>query len=255
MSFPNIPEVDATVDISTDDALNLLLASIAFEELSLAHILNAEAEKVQYLLGTLEGQVPPETPATIEDLIAIDRSVDQTIKNVIKKEMLLQFKLENILTYSLAAASTTTTTTTTTTTSTTSTSTTTTSEPIEAGSAWSVGTDFGTGNAQYTTLGSDEDEKTVVLGLGAAHTPIGTVHMLRSGDDLLVTISTVFPYLMDQNHLYVSDTPPVNSAPGLFPYQFVPGVFFTTHTFTVDVSAFAGSELFIAAHARILQQV
>jgi len=243
MSFPNIPDVDATVDISTDDALNLLLASIAFEELSLAHILNAEAEKIQYLLGTIEGQIPPETPATIEDLIAIDRSVDQTIKNVIKKEMLLQFKLENILTYSL------------TTTSTTSTSTTTTSEPVEAGSAWSVGTDFGTGNAQYTTLGSNEQEKTVALGLGAAHTPIGTVHMLRSGDDLLVTISTVFPYLMDQNHLYVSDTPPVNSAPGLFPYHFDPGGFFTTHTFTVDVSAFAGSELFIAAHAHILQQV
>ena len=41
MSFPNIPDVDASVDISTEDSVNLLLASIAFEELGLAHIINA----------------------------------------------------------------------------------------------------------------------------------------------------------------------------------------------------------------------
>ena len=29
MSFPNIPDVDASVDISTEDSVNLLLASIA----------------------------------------------------------------------------------------------------------------------------------------------------------------------------------------------------------------------------------
>ena len=41
MSFPNIPDVDASVDISTEDSVNLLLASVAFEELALAHIINA----------------------------------------------------------------------------------------------------------------------------------------------------------------------------------------------------------------------
>ena len=56
MSFPNIPDVDASVDISTEDSVNLLLASIAFEELGLAHIINAEAEKIQFVLGTLEDQ-------------------------------------------------------------------------------------------------------------------------------------------------------------------------------------------------------
>lgn len=119
------------------------------------------------------------------------------------------------------------------------------------GSAWSVGTDFGEGNAQYTTLGANETDKTVALGLGVNHTPIGSVHMLRSGTDLLVTISTVFPYWMTENQLYVDDVAPTNSAPGSFPYQYVPGGFFTTHTFTVDVSAFAGETLFIAAHAKI----
>lgn len=114
MSFPNIPVVDATIDITLEDSLNLILASIAFEELGLAHIINAEAEKIQYVLGTIEGQTPLDPPPTIEDLLEVNRSVDQTLKNIIKKEMLLQFKLEEVLTYSTTTTSTTTTTTTTT---------------------------------------------------------------------------------------------------------------------------------------------
>ncbi|WP_232242468.1 collagen-like protein [Paenibacillus sp. GSMTC-2017] len=74
--------------------MNLLLASIAIEELGLGHIINAEAEKIQYAVGTLPGLA---TPATISDLLAVDESVKNTIQEIIKKEMLLQFKLENIL--------------------------------------------------------------------------------------------------------------------------------------------------------------
>ena len=246
MSFPSIPDVDASINITIEEAVNLLLASIAFEELGLAHIINAEAEKIHYILGTLEGQTPPKTPPTIDEILEINRSVDKTLKNVIKNQMLLQFKLEDTLTIS------------TTTTSTTTTTTTTTGEPIDIGSAWSVGTSFGQGNAQYTTLDSDENEKTVVLGLGATYIPVGTVHMLRSGTDLLVTISTTFPYLMDQNHLYVDNVAPTNSSPGSFPYKYTvtnPADYFTTHTFTVDVSDYTGEMLYIAAHAHILQQV
>ena len=111
MSFPNIPDVDASVDISTEDSVNLLLASIAFEELGLAHIINAEAEKIQFVLGTLEDQEWERTTPTIEDLLDINRSVDQTRKEVIKPQMLLQFKLEDVLTISTTTTSTTPTTT------------------------------------------------------------------------------------------------------------------------------------------------
>ncbi|WP_442597828.1 hypothetical protein [Neobacillus sp. D3-1R] len=95
MSFPNIPNVTPSIDINREDVINLLLASIAFEELGLAHIINAEAEKIQAVLGTL-----PESSVragSVADLIAINDSVNQTLKTVIKKEMLLQFKLEDIL--------------------------------------------------------------------------------------------------------------------------------------------------------------
>lgn len=246
MSFPNIPDVDASIDISTEDSVNLLLASVAFEELGLAHLINAEAEKIQYVLGTIEGQARLDPPPTLEELLLVNQSVDHTLRDIIKKEMLLQFKLEDVLTIS------------TTTTSTTTTTTTTTAEPVEAGSAWSVGTDFGTGNAQYTFIDPEDTSKTVDLGLGNDHTDIGSVEMVRDGDDLIVTISTDSPYTMDQVHLYVDDEVPTDSAPGSFPYSHTvtdPADYFTSFSFTVDVSDFEGETIYVAAHAHVYELV
>ncbi|NLK86606.1 MAG: hypothetical protein GX279_03830 [Clostridiaceae bacterium] len=93
MSMADIPNIDPTISISRDDAINLLLASIAFEELGLANVINAEAQKVQSILGTLEGQTVKNP--SIDDLERIDDIVDRILQDVIKKEMLLQFKLEN----------------------------------------------------------------------------------------------------------------------------------------------------------------
>ncbi len=69
MSMPNIPDVDAKIKITLEDSVNLILASIAFEELGLAHIINAEAEKIQYVLGTLDGENTEKPERSIEDLI------------------------------------------------------------------------------------------------------------------------------------------------------------------------------------------
>ncbi|MGF7186858.1 hypothetical protein GGQ84_002992 [Desulfitispora alkaliphila] len=96
MSMPSIPNVSPDIDLSREDVINLMLASVAFEELGLSHIINSEAEKIQYVLGTLEGQIDYKTP-TMDELIKINRSVIKTLRAVIKKEMLLQFKLEDIL--------------------------------------------------------------------------------------------------------------------------------------------------------------
>ena len=96
MSFPNIPNVTPDIDLNRDDVINLLLASIAFEELGLAHIINAEAEKIQFVLGTLPGEIlVPQ--ATLDDLLDINRAVERVLRDVIKKEMLLQFKLEDVI--------------------------------------------------------------------------------------------------------------------------------------------------------------
>jgi len=90
MSMPTIPDIKPKIEISFEETIKLLLASIALEELSLAHIMNAEAEKVQEVikLGGCN---------KFDELLCINKSVEKTLKDVIKKEMLLEFKFENIL--------------------------------------------------------------------------------------------------------------------------------------------------------------
>ncbi|HEX2945439.1 MAG TPA: hypothetical protein VHT96_05760 [Clostridia bacterium] len=115
MSFPNIPDASLNLNVTTDQINNLLLASIAFEELGLAHVINAEAEKIQSVLGTLNG--PTTKNPSVNDLERIDSTVDRILKDVIMKEMLLLFKLQNVLSTTTSTTTTSTTSTTTTTTS------------------------------------------------------------------------------------------------------------------------------------------
>ncbi|EEM56519.1 MULTISPECIES: hypothetical protein [Bacillus cereus group] len=94
MSQANLPNITPTITLTREESINLLLASIALEELGLAHIINAEAEKIQVALGTIPGLSPF---PTLSQILAINTSVNTTLQNVTKKEMLLQSKLENIL--------------------------------------------------------------------------------------------------------------------------------------------------------------
>jgi len=95
MSMPNIPDVDSKIDITKEDAANIVLASIGFEELGLSHIINAEGEKIQAFLGTLEGQQVKEN-VTIEELEKLDNMVNATLKAITKKELVLLMKLEEV---------------------------------------------------------------------------------------------------------------------------------------------------------------
>lgn len=95
LSYPNVPNITPTITVTRDDAINLLLSSIALEELGLSHILNAEGEKLQFVLGTLPGLTGG--PATISDILLANTSVNSTLSAVIQKEMLLQTKLDHIL--------------------------------------------------------------------------------------------------------------------------------------------------------------
>lgn len=95
MSFPTIPDITPAISMDRFQVVNLLLASIAFEELGLAHLINAEAEKLQSALGIIP--TSPVIVTSFVQLIAVNQEVRKTLKTIIKKEMLLQFKLENIL--------------------------------------------------------------------------------------------------------------------------------------------------------------
>ncbi len=96
MSMPNVPNITPDITLTWDQALAMLLASVALEEMGQAHIINAEAEKIQYILGTLEGITPP-APPTIAELLQVNDSVGKMMRNVVKNQMLLSFKLEDAL--------------------------------------------------------------------------------------------------------------------------------------------------------------
>ncbi|QUF66762.1 BclA C-terminal domain-containing protein [Bacillus atrophaeus] len=94
MSQPNLPNITPVVTLSRDDTINLLLSSIAMEELGMAHILNAEGKKIQYALGTLPGLTGP--PSTLDDVLNMNASVRDTLDSLMKQELLLGSKLDSI---------------------------------------------------------------------------------------------------------------------------------------------------------------
>ncbi|XMB67018.1 hypothetical protein RI065_00445 [Mycoplasmatota bacterium zrk1] len=86
MSKPVINKPEFPID--KPQAIADVIESIALEEVGLAHILNAEGEKIQKGVAIA---------TSIDDLIKVNASVSETLKNVSKMQMLLQYKLEEIL--------------------------------------------------------------------------------------------------------------------------------------------------------------
>lgn len=97
LSQPSIPNITPIIGITIGQTAALLLSSIAIEELALAHIINAEAEKIQFILGTLDTETSSPSNISINDLLLVNDNVRHVLQDVIKKEMLLQFKFENVL--------------------------------------------------------------------------------------------------------------------------------------------------------------
>ncbi|MBD8006804.1 exosporium glycoprotein BclB-related protein [Bacillus norwichensis] len=93
MSQANLPNISPYISVTRYDATNLLLASIAMEELGLAHILNAEGEKIQFALGTLNDN---DEPATLEDILKVNDSVKDLLELSMKKEFFLESKLAKV---------------------------------------------------------------------------------------------------------------------------------------------------------------
>jgi BclB C-terminal domain-containing protein len=81
--------------LTRDEAISLLISSIAMQELGLSHIINAEGEKLQYLLGTLPGVTAPDV--TVGELLAMNESINNTLREITRKEFFLASKLESAL--------------------------------------------------------------------------------------------------------------------------------------------------------------
>ncbi len=83
MSQPSFPSISPP--ITRENAINMILASIAMEELGLSHILNAEGEKIQYVLGTIPGLPGPN--ATIDDILATNESVREVLDSAVQNQL------------------------------------------------------------------------------------------------------------------------------------------------------------------------
>lgn len=93
MSMPSFPPCGA--NMTKDEALTMIVASIAMEELALSHIVNAEGEKLQYILGTLPGG--NKTCASTQEVLEVNQSVNKLLDTVMQSQMLLKGKLERAL--------------------------------------------------------------------------------------------------------------------------------------------------------------
>jgi hypothetical protein len=126
MDFPENLKSQFDENLTIDKAIELLLAAIAYEQFALGNILDAEAKKIKHAVSLGEQGL-----ATLDEVKEINNSAFKIIKAIIKKEMLLDFELDDLLdcipkpsTSSTTSASTTTTTSTGTTTTVTMSSTT-----------------------------------------------------------------------------------------------------------------------------------
>lgn len=75
--------------------VNQILSSIAMAGLANSHVLNAEGEKMQYILGTLPGNTGPS--ATVDDVLAISKSILGVMNAVKSGQTLLKGQLQDVL--------------------------------------------------------------------------------------------------------------------------------------------------------------
>jgi len=88
LSQPNIPNISPYISLTRYDATNLLLLSIAMEELGLAHILNAEGEKIQHFLKC--------KPLHLNDYLLINKSINKVLRSIVNSQITLLSKIEEI---------------------------------------------------------------------------------------------------------------------------------------------------------------
>lgn len=72
--------------ITREESVGDIISSIAYQESAIAHILNAESEKLQTVINN-----PATTP---DELLIINKSVKNSVDTIIQLEFALKAKLE-----------------------------------------------------------------------------------------------------------------------------------------------------------------
>ena len=93
MSQPSFPTISPP--LTRAEAINMVLSSIAMEELGLSHILNTEGEKLQFVLGTIPGLTGGS--ASFEDVLNTNKSINEMLNTTVQNQMLLNSKMVSAL--------------------------------------------------------------------------------------------------------------------------------------------------------------
>lgn len=72
-----------------DEAVTDIITSVALQEAALSHILNAEGEKMQRVIG--------EKHVTKEELLCLNKSAERMVDVIARLEMILLAKLDTVL--------------------------------------------------------------------------------------------------------------------------------------------------------------
>ena len=83
--------------INREDAINQILYSIAMEELGLSHVINAEAGKLQYVLGALAGSSG--SADAMDQVLRASEGMQKVLDTISNNQMHLRAKLSDTLNY------------------------------------------------------------------------------------------------------------------------------------------------------------
>ncbi|MFB5762025.1 hypothetical protein [Paenibacillus medicaginis] len=93
MSQPSIPNITPLITVTKKETISLLLGSIAMNELSMSHIINAEAEKMQAFVQHAERSMSIKT----KDYIQFNNTVSKFMEEIIMEHWLSLNKLDRVI--------------------------------------------------------------------------------------------------------------------------------------------------------------
>lgn len=93
MSQPSIPNITPVIAVTRQESITMLLSSIAMNEMSMSHIINAEAEAVH----TYVSYTSRVSPMNSADLIKLHHATARLLEEVSKWQWLNLNKLDRIL--------------------------------------------------------------------------------------------------------------------------------------------------------------
>jgi hypothetical protein len=79
------------IHLDRQKIMDVALMSIALEQEGIAHIVKAEGEKLKQMMNRKNYNLSP------QEFIAVNESVQRTLKEISKKEMLLECRIQNLI--------------------------------------------------------------------------------------------------------------------------------------------------------------